>query len=60
VFPFGYVINGLPLHEYLDYDEAIVKVECELPEIPPEVHNIRPINPSVCMAAIRAMCGEGR
>jgi hypothetical protein len=38
-----------------DYDDPTT-----LPEIPPEVHNTRPINPSVCMAAIRAMCGEGR
>lgn len=27
------------------------------PEIPPEVHNPRPIDPEACVAATRAMCG---
>lgn len=34
--------------------------EPELPEIPAECHNTRPIDPETCMAAVRAMCGEGK
>jgi hypothetical protein len=50
--------------EWVFLDGALVKLpradlepQVKQPEIPPEVHNKRPISGERCMEATRAMCG---
>ena len=55
-----YTVNGKPLYVFFEGEEVEVIEPAPppepMPDIPPECHNTRPINPQLCIDAMRAMC----
>lgn len=44
--------------DWVEFEGLAVKEEpAAVPELPPEVHNTRPVDAERAMAAVRAMCG---
>jgi hypothetical protein len=59
VFEYTHCVDSIRIDEEL----LVIEIDCPLlapkrkqPEIPPEVHNRRPINADTCIAAVRDLC----